>query len=74
MCGYVSYQDPRLQPFESDDEPEEQLDYENCAHGEACRALLARLRGYDADENAFFWVDRLIADLGCKECRMWEEI
>ena len=75
MCGFTSYQDPRLQPPESGDEPAVDVRYpSDCAHGEACRALLARLRGYDVDENVFFWEDKLSDDLGCDHCEMWEDM
>lgn len=76
MCGYASYQDSRLIPPDIND-PDEPIDvrcYEDCTHGEACRALIARLRGFDVDENEFFWVDKLTDYLGCEDCELWEDV
>lgn len=73
MCGYVSHQDPRLQPpVEVDGEPDEPMDFETCRHGEACRALLARLRGWDANDDSIYWMDQLAKDLGCEQCKLFE--
>ena len=47
---------------------------EECVHAEACRAQLARLRGYDVDEDAAYWMDTLAIDLGCGEdCDCYDE-
>lgn len=72
MCGYTSYQDPRLQP----EEPEETAAdcYEDCVHASACRRQLV-LRGMwcDADEDAAYWVDRIAELMGCKDCEEWSD-
>ena len=76
MCGYVNYQDPRLIPPDIND-PDEPMDvrcFEDCTHGEACRSLLARYRGWDANEDEAYWADKLTDDLGCENCELWEDV
>ena len=64
--GYGSYQDSRLQPpDEAEMTPTDCM--EECVHAEACRAQLERLRGYDVNEDAAYWMDTLATDLGCGE-------
>jgi len=70
--GYTSYQDPRLQPPEADDDLTPVDCWEACSHAEACRMQLARLRGWYVDEdNTAYWMNTLAADLGwCDKGRM----
>lgn len=67
--GYSSYQDSRLIPPDINEPDVTPSDcYEDCAHASACRMQLARLRGYDVDEdNTLYWLDHLARDLGCSE-------
>lgn len=68
MCGYVSYQDSRLQPFESDDELTPVECWERCIHGDACRNVLIRANGH------YYSSDEAVATaMGCAECKLWEE-
>ena len=67
MCGYVSYQDPRLQPPE-DDEMSPVECCQKCIHGTACVALLVRLNGGD-----MIGLNRAVRTMGCAECDQWED-
>ena len=68
MCGYVNYQDPRLQPSDAGDEPTPTECWKMCMHGDACRNVLCRINGryYSGDEVATI--------MECAECEMWEEM
>ena len=67
MCGYVSYQDPRLTPPEDDDDMTPTECWVRCVHGDACRNVLSRVNGryYSGDDAATI--------MGCAECEMWED-
>ena len=67
MCGYVSYNDPRLQPPE-DDEMTPAECWEHCIHGTACVGLLVRL-----SEVKTISIDRAAETMGCADCDEWEE-
>lgn len=63
MCGYATYQDPRLAPPE-EHEPTPIEWMEGCAHSAACERLWRRL--VDA-RDYMGWADDMARSLGCGE-------
>lgn len=63
MCGYMTYQDPRLQP-DFEPEPDEGVDaYERCIHSSVCR-YWCKVDDVPLEER--------VVVLGCVDCSYWE--
>lgn len=75
MCGYTSYQDPRLIPPDVNDVDEPEGDErlcDKCVHGEACRrqaVLWCEALGYNDSE----WLADPEETLCCVVCELYKE-
>lgn len=69
MCGYQTYQDPRLQPTEEPDTDAVEC-LQRCAHGGACERIYRRC--IDA-RRKFGWLEDMARFLACDRCDAYEE-